>query len=473
MKHYKRYLNNIGLFFIVVKMYDLVILGGGSAGFHAAMTALKFKKKVCVIEKGPFGGLCILNGCMPSKTLLYSARLAELFKKSHKLGVYNDGKIKIDMGYMIARKNKIIHGFASARKEFLEGQKNLDVVYGGAEFVDKKAVRVGEKLIEGKYFLIATGSKIFIPDVPGLKETGFITSDDALELKKLPESIAVIGGGAVGVELAYYFYGLGSKVILLQRGEQLLNGVDKDIAKELERIFVEKGIKVYKNTSLKNFSLRNGKKQITFEHGKSELQINVDELLIATGRKPNIDSLQLYKAGVKVDKGNIIVNDYLQTSNKNVYAAGDVSGKMPVVNVAVEEGRIAASNMFEKKKEKLDYLMVPAAVFSHPEIAWTGLNEEEAKMKYKNNVLIGKLPYSELGKAECYDETDGFIKFIVERKSKRILGVGIIGHEASDIIHEALPLLHFKATLYDLKKMLHIHPTFGEIFAYLCDEMLS
>jgi len=450
-------------------MYDLVVIGGGSAGFSAASNAEKIGKKVCLIEKGPFGGLCILKGCMPSKTLLYSARLKELIQNAHKFGIYIDGRVKIDMQHMISRKNKIIKGFADYREEALKNKK-IDFVTGEAEFVDKKTVKANGKLITGKNFLISTGSRIFIPNVSGLKETGYITSDEALELKTIPETIAIIGGGAIGVEFAYYFHHMGSKVTLIQRGSQLLNGVDKDIAKELELIFKKKGIKVYTGTELKKFD-RGEKKIVVFEYGRGEFEIKVDEILIATGRKPNIDSLNLDRVKVRVDKGNILSNDYLQSSNKNVYAAGDVSGKMLVVNVAVEEGRIAVHNMFGKRKEKLDYNLVPSAVFSHPEIAWVGLNEEQARKKYKNNIEIGKFPYADLGKAECLGETEGFIKFIVEKKSKRILGVSIIGHEASDIIHEAVVLLHYKATLKDLKKMMHIHPTFGEIYSYLADEM--
>src|SRR3989344_4088662 len=310
---------------------------------------------------------------------------------------------------------------------------------------------VGDKLVKGVNFLIATGSEVVIPEINGLKETGYITSDDALELKKLPGSIAVIGGGYIGVELAYYFHALGVKTIIIERGERLVKIADSDIGKELERVFAGKGIKVYTKAGVREISKAGGKKKIVFEQGGSEIHVEVDEILVAVGRKPNIDKLELSRAGVKITNGRINVDDYLGTNVKNIYAAGDAAGRLMVVNAAVEGGRRAVGNMFGKKKEKLEYDRVPFAVFCNPEIAWIG--------------------FAELGKAECYDETDGFIKFVIEKKSRRILGVGIIGHNAADLIHEGVPLLYYKAKIDDLKKMMHVHPSFGEIYSYLADEI--
>ena len=458
---------------VINAMYDLVIIGAGSAGYHAAMSAVKLKKKVCVIDKGPFGGLCILKGCMPSKTLLYSARLMELFKKAHKFGVYAEGRVAIDMPHMISRKNGIIKGFADYRKESFDKKvksREIDFIPGEAGFVDRNSVRVGDKLVKGVNFLIATGSEVVIPEINGLKETGYITSDDALELKKLPGSIAVIGGGYIGVELAYYFHALGVKTIIIERGERLVKIADSDIGKELERVFAGKGIKVYTKAGVREISKAGGKKKIVFEQGESEIHVEVDEILVAVGRKPNIDGLELSRAGVKVMNNRINVDDYLGTNVKNIYAAGDAAGRLMVVNAAVEGGRIAVGNMFGKKKEKLEYDRVPFAVFCNPEIAWIGIGEDEAK-KRKLNIEVRKIGFAELGKAECYDETDGFIKFVIEKKSRRILGVGIIGHNAADLIHEGVPLLYYKAKIDDLKKMMHVHPSFGEIYSYLADEI--
>ena len=450
-------------------IYDLVVVGGGSAGYSAAKTAASYKKKVCIIEKGPFGGLCILRGCMPSKTLIYSARIAELIKKAKEFGIHVNQDIKVDAKYIVERKNKIIKGFADYRLGSVKKNKNIDLVMGKANFNSRNKIQVGNKIIEGKNFLISTGSKIFIPDIPGLKEMNYITSDDALDLKKLPKSLIVLGGGPVTLELAYYFFNLGVGITIIQRSEHVMSDNDEDLAKVIEESFRKKGIKVYTGTSLKKVFRDGDAKTVEFEFGNKNVRVKVEEILVGLGRVPDFDGLNLNKTGMKFDEeGNPVLNEYLQTSVKNIYVAGDASGILEVVNVAVEQGKVIAENIFGKKG-KIDYHKFPAAVFTHPEVAWIGVTEKEAKEK-KLDVEIVKLPYEDLGKAVCLGETEGFIKMILEKKTKRILGVAIVGHLASDIIHEAVPLLYNKNTIYDLAKMQHIHPTFGEIYSYLVED---
>jgi dihydrolipoamide dehydrogenase len=453
-------------------IYDLVILGGGSAGYSAAMTAADKGKKIAIIEKGPFGGLCILKGCMPSKTLLWSARISELIKNSEEFGVNVSGKVSFDVAKIINRKDKIIKGFADYRFEAVKKNKNIDLIDGKGVFVSKDKIKVKGKDIEGKNFVISTGSVVFVPPVQGIKETGYITSDEALGLKKLPKSMAVLGGGPVTLELAYYFFNLGVDVTVIQRSRHVLSDNDSDLAEVVEESFRKKGIKVYTGTELKKFSKLNERKKIDFLHDGKKTKVVVDEILAGFGRIPNVRNLGLENTGMKLDKkGMPILKDYLQTSLKNIYVAGDTNNYWKVVNVAVEEGRVIAENIFGNAKERLDYMKFPAAVFTHPEVAWIGLTEKEAKEK-NMDVEIGKLPYEDLGKAVCLGEEEGFIKFLVDKKSKVILGVAIVGYGASDIIHEAVPLLYNKNTLYDLAKMQHIHPTFGEIYSYLVEEML-
>jgi len=451
--------------------YDLVVLGGGSAGYSAAVTASKYNKKVCLIEKGPFGGLCILKGCMPSKTLIWSARVAELIKKSKEFGINVNGKISYDIPKIINRKNKIIKEFADYRFESVKKNKNITLINGEGKFVSQNKIRVNNKEIEGKNFVIATGSKVFIPNINGLKETGFITSDEALELKKLPKSLAVLGGGPVTLELAYYFHNLNVEITVIQRGEHVLSENDSDLAEVLEDSFRKNGIKIYSETELKRFSKIKEKKEVEFLYKNKNVKLKFDEILVGFGRVPNVKNLGLENIKVKLnDKGVPILNDDLQTSAKNIFVAGDTNNIMKVVNVAVEQGRVISENLFGKK-EKIDYSKFPMAVFTHPEVAWIGISEKDAKER-ELDFEIGKFPYADLGKAECYGETEGFIKFIIEKRSKKILGVSIIGHEASDIIHEGVALIYNKNTLYDLSKMQHIHPTFGEIYSYLVEEML-
>lgn len=453
-------------------MYDLVVIGGGSAGFSAAMTASNLNKKVAIIEKGPFGGLCILKGCMPSKTLLHSARLSEEIKNSKEFGINISGNITFDIPKIINRKDKIIQGFADYRLEAVKKNKNIDLVTGTARFISKNEIIVNDKTVKGKNFLISTGSKTAKSPFPELEKLGYITSDEALELKSLPKSIICLGAGPVAIELAYYFHNMGVEVIIVQRGKHILGHDDEDMSIVVEESFKKKGMKIYTNTELKNFYKKDNEKIIEFLHNNKKETVKAEEILLGYGRVPNVDSLGLPKTRMRLDKkGFPILNKYLQTSVKNIYVAGDSNGILEVVNVAVEQGRIAAENMFKTKKQVMDYHKFPMAVYSHPEVAWIGITEKEAKEK-KLDIKVGKLPYEDLGKAVCYGETEGFIKFIVDKKTNRIIGVGIVGHMASDLIHEAVPLLYFKATLQDLAKMPHMHPTFGEIYSYLVDEMI-
>ena len=340
------------LMVVINAMYDLVIIGAGSAGYHAAMSAVKLKKKVCVIDKGPFGGLCILKGCMPSKTLLYSARLNELMKKAHKLGIVLPQEPVVNLPYIIHRKDKIIQGFADYKKEVLEkNKKYIRLVYGTAEFVSPKEVRVNNIKIKGKYFLIATGSKIFIPPIEGLQETGYLTSDEALEIKKLPESLVILGAGAIAMELGYYFQSLGAKVTILQKNNQILDHMDHASAKEVEEIFRKKGMQIYTGVDIKRISKDDTKKKIEFLHKTTKKMIVTDEILLALGRRPNLEPLNVEKAGIKLYNGKLKTNKFLQTNVKHIYAAGDASGNLLVVNVAVEEGKIAAENMFSSKNK--------------------------------------------------------------------------------------------------------------------------
>ena len=451
--------------------YDLVVLGGGSAGYSAAMTAAKYKKKVCLIEKGPFGGLCILKGCMPSKTLIHSARIAEIIKNSKEFGINVHGKVDFDVAKIINRKDKIIKGFADYRFESVKKNKNIDLIKGEGKFISNEEIKVGNKIIKGSNFIISTGSNALIPNIEGLKEVKYITSDEALELKKLPKTLAILGGGFIGLELAYYFHNLGVKVSIIQRGEHVLSENDNDIGEAVERSFRKKGIDIYTKTNLQKISKHQGKKEVGFLHENKKVKLKVDEILAAFGRAPNIKNLGLENTHIKFDESGMpIIHDNLQTSVKNIFVAGDTNNIMKVVNVAVEQGRVISENLFGKKEE-IDYTKFPAAVFTHPEVAWVGLSEKDASERGLD-FEAGKFNYEDLGKAECYGETEGFIKFVVDKKSKEILGVSIVGHNASDIIHEGVALIYNKNTLYDLSKMQHIHPTFGEIYSYLVEEML-
>jgi len=452
--------------------YDLVVIGGGSAGYSAASTAIGYGKSVAVVEKGPFGGLCILKGCMPSKTILHSAEVARTIDSASEFGVNVSGKVSYNAAKIIDRKNQIIREFVVYREEAI--RKKVDLIDGFSEFYSNNAVKVNREFIEGENFLVSTGSRIFVPDIPGLDDVGYITSDDALELREFPESLVVLGGGPVTLEMATYFSSLGVKTSIIQRSDHVLSSGDEDLARVVEESFRNRGVDVYTGAQLRNFSMENGKKRVEFEQNGKSLEVMAEQIFAGFGRVPDFVNLGLERTEMELDeRGYPVLNDYLQTSLDNIYVAGDANGLREVVNVAVDQGRIVAENMFSGREKKgLDYSKYALVTFTDPEIAQVGLTEKEAKKK-RLDFKVGKLPYEDLGKAVCIGKEEGFIKAIVDNNTDRILGIGIVGYLATDIISTGVSLLYFNATLQDLKSMSNwfAHPTIGEIYSYLAEEM--
>jgi len=452
--------------------FDVIVIGAGSAGRYGARAAASYGAKVGLIETGPFGGLCILKGCMPTKAYLRSSELVGLIKKSPMMGVYPEGKIQIRFDEIKSRKDRLISEMADDAQSGIEADKNITSITGKARFLSPESLQVGERSYTCKKYLIATGSREVIPPVPGLKEAGFISSDEALSLEKLPESLIVLGGGAEALEFGQFFKQMGVRTTIIQRSRHLLSQEDPDIGETIATIFRKDGIDLYTGTQMSRVKIAGQLKQVCFTHaGKSEV-LEAEEILVVTGRTGNIEFLQLEAAEVKTYHAGIVVNDFLQTSNPNIYAAGDVTGLHQVVNVATYQGRIAGTNLMKGPLEAADYRVIPRAVFTDPQFARVGLSEREAEAQ-GIAVRVGKYPFDDLGKAIVTNQTEGFIKILAQPDSGEILGVQIVGAEASNLIHQATVAMHYRATLQDYATISHIHPTLAEIMLYLVDDMLE
>ena len=452
--------------------YELVVVGAGSAGFAAVQTGLQLGKKVAVIEKGPFGGLCILRGCMPSKTLLRTAQIAKDIKDGPQFGVMTEST-QICPDIYIARKNRIIQEFAEYRNKALYST-NVDVYEGVAKYLDGHTIQVGKQRIHFQKNIIATGSVEFIPDVPGLSEVDFLTSDDVLELQTLPQSILILGGGAIALEMASYFSAVGTDVTLVQRSAQVLSREDADVAHSLENAMREEGIRLYTSTRLNAVRRISDGVEVDFSHtvdgSSTEPKATASSLMLALGRAPDVASLDCESAGVMCDARWPIVNEFLETTNPDILVAGDASGILQVVNVAIAQGEVAAHNAFHADKKTVDYWRFPKAVFCTPEFATVGRTErelDEAGTDYR----VATYPFADEGKAICIGETHGLLKIIFGIEDRKILGVSIVGAHASELIHEGAALLHFSATVDDLAQIPHVHPTLAEIYTYLTDEL--
>ncbi len=459
--------------------YDFLVIGGGSAGYAAASTAAKQGLKTVVVEGGrEVGGLCILRGCMPSKTLIESANRYMTLRHAGTFGLHAKD-IGFDGAAIIARKRRLIEDFASYRREQLEAGR-FDFIRGKAAFFDDHSVSItladgGNRTIRAKTFLISTGSAISWPDIPGLKESQVLTSDDVLDKEDIPESIIVLGGGPVALELAYYYTALGVKVTVVQRGPQLLKGMDRDVADALKDALTEKGMQIFTETKLHRVERSQSGRRVVFTHEGKEKTIEAAEILNGLGRSPNLSSLDLEKARVEITNGRIRVNDELQSSTPHIFAAGDCCASLEVVHVAVEQGEMAARNVGRYLQgsplnESCDSRLNLFAVFTEPQVAVVGLTEEQAR-KEGISYLTAQYPFNDHGKSMVMDEMSGFVKLIVEAKSREIIGGVVVGPHGSDLIHEIVVAMKFRATAGQLATIPHYHPTLSEIWTYPAAEL--
>ena len=459
--------------------FDFIVLGGGSAGYAGAATAAGLGLKVAVVEGGAdVGGLCILRGCMPSKTLLESGHRAEAIRGAGEFGLRAE-YLGADGAAIRARKRRLIGEFADYRRGQLESGR-FEFIRGAASFADAQHVEVrlrdgGLRRLEGRAFLIATGSQIATPEIPGLAATGFLTSDDVLDSDRIPESIIVLGGGAIALELASFYAGVGSRVTVIQRSAQVLRETDADVAEALVKALEKRGLRVIRDTALRGVRREGAMKRVEFTHDGREDFVEADEILCALGRKPNLDGLALDRAGVKNERC-IVASTTQQTSVPHLFAAGDVCSPLEVVHLAIQQGELAARNaarvlgQLGGEMESMDYALKLFAVFTHPEVASVGLTERECAAQ-GTAFNSAKYLFADHGKALVRGATDGFVKLLVARNTRRILGAACIGPEASELIHEIAVAMHFRATAGDLARVPHYHPTLSEIWTYPAEEL--
>ncbi len=459
--------------------YDFVVIGGGSAGYAGARTAAALGMKSCVIEgANHVGGLCILRGCMPSKTLIESANRLRSVRHAREFGLRVE-RIEFDAGEIIARKNRLIAEFADYRREQLE-QGDFDFLRGTAAFIDKttllvKGLKGSAETVTARSFLIATGSVISTPDIPGLAGAGCLTSDDVLGLTSIPESIIVLGAGPVALELAHYLDALGSRLTIVQRSAQLLKGMDQDVAKAVENAFRKRGMQIFTKTKLLRIERNEETRRVFFEHEGSEKSVEAAAILNALGREPNVIGLRLETAGVKLEKNAIAVSAHQQTSAPHIFAAGDCCGPFEVVHIAVEQGERAARNAVrflnsESGFESMDYRLKLYVIFTEPQVAAVGLSENDARAR-AIDALSAAYPFYDHGKSLIMDETEGFVKLLADRSTHEILGGSVVGPDASELIHEIVVAMRFRATAEQLATIPHYHPTLSEIWLYPAEEL--
>lgn len=455
-----------------MKSYDFLVIGGGSAGFNAARVAVSLGLRTAVIDGAhELGGLCILRGCMPSKTLLYMAEVLHIAQRGATFGL-KIPSARADMKAMQQRKKKLIAEFAQFRLEALNAGK-FDLIRSHARFVDAHTLELGDgQKIRGKHILIGTGSKVSVPAISGLAETKFWTSDDVLNLAFIPKSVIVLGGGIVACELAQFLNRIGTRVTLVQRSPNILRDHSDDASRVVQRAFVDEEIELFVDTKIQKVTSEKQGVAVAFLHEGKRLTRRAAHLFNALGRKPATQELNLADAGVKTcPNGQIIINRWQQTSSPHIYAAGDCSGPVEIVYIAIQQGELAARHAAGVKKLKpVDWSLLLNVVFTDPQLATIGRLERELKAE-GTPFLVASYPFNDHGKSILMDANYGYVKVIAEPKRGRILGAEIVGKDAGELIHTFSGPLAMRATVFDLLRAPWYHPTLAEIITYPLEEI--
>ncbi|MDA2629130.1 MULTISPECIES: dihydrolipoyl dehydrogenase [Bacillus] len=443
-------------------MRILVVIGGGPAGYVAAITAAQNGKEVILIDEANLGGTCLNVGCMPTKSLLESAEVHDIVRKANHYGItLNNGSISIDWKQLQARKSQIVTQLVQGI-QYLMKKNKIKVIQGKAKFETDHRVRVTngnkEDVVDGDQFIIAAGSEpAELPFAP-FDGKWILNSSHAMSLENIPKSLLIVGGGVIGCEFASIYSRLGTKVTIVEMAPQLLPGEDKDIAQILKEKLESDGVEIFTGAALKG--LNNYKKQASFEYKGSIQEANPEYVLVSVGRKPRAQGLDLEKAGVQFSNKGISVNEHMQTNRSHIYAAGDVIGGIQLAHVAFHEGTTAALHA-SGEDVKVNYHAVPRCIYTAPEIASVGLSEKLAREQY-GDILIGEFPFSANGKALIIGEQTGKVKVIVEPKYQEIVGISIIGPRATELIGQGIVMIHTEVTADIMRDYIAAHPTLSE-----------
>jgi pyruvate/2-oxoglutarate dehydrogenase complex dihydrolipoamide dehydrogenase (E3) component len=469
--------------------FDLAVIGGGSGGYAAARMAANAGLKTVVVEGGEeVGGLCILRGCMPTKAMLYAAEVKHLAEHAETWGV-RAGKVSFDFAKVMARKSAQVKDFADYRVQQLNAGK-FKFIRANARFLDANTVQLSNgKKLTAKSFVIATGSSVAPSPLPQLDEVGYLTSDDAVALKKLPKSLIILGGGAIACEFAQFFTRFGVKVTLVQRNKHILREFDSDAGIEIEKVFRREGVKIFTGTKLADARRKGKLKAVSFGQNGKTISVSAEEILFALGRIANTASLNLESAGVKTESGYVVTNSKMQTSAPHIFAAGDCTGPHEIVHIAVQQGEIAAHNVVGgasvlasrnlpalssgsrgRSPHRLDDRLLISIVFTEPQVAFVGLTEKEATAR-GIKFLAASYPFNDHGKSLIMEAKDGFVKLLANPKSGEILGGACVGPSGGELIHEIVAAMSMRMTVHELAAMPHYHPTLAEIWTYPAEEL--
>ncbi|AEF93050.1 dihydrolipoamide dehydrogenase [Desulfotomaculum nigrificans CO-1-SRB] len=443
-------------------MFDIVVIGGGPGGYTAAAKAASLGGQVALVEKAKLGGTCLNQGCIPTKTLLKSTEVLETVKKSKDFGI-EVGSPQVSLAKLLERKQTVIKRLNTG-VEFLMKNNKVTVLAGTGKITGANEVTVdtaeGQRVLQAKKIIIATGSQP--ASLPGLEVDGekIINSNQALELAKIPAHLLIIGGGAIGVEFASIFNKLGSKVTLVEAFNRILPFADEEASNALKQLMGREKITILTDTKVTEVTTAADGLVVKMETPKGQKEVQADQILVAVGRRPNLDNIIAAEMELATERGRVVVNSKMETSIPGIYAIGDVTGGILLAHVASAEGIVAAVNAMGGHKE-IDYRVVPSCIYTSPELACVGVTEEQAKNQ-GIDVVVGKSQFTGSGKALAMGENKGLVKIIAEAATGKILGVHIVGPQATSLIAEAALAIKLGATVEDVAETIHAHPSLPE-----------
>lgn len=449
--------------------FDLIVLGSGAGGAVGASYARSLGKSVALIEKDSvLGGECPNWACVPTKALLNASEIYRSAVDAKPYGI-STGKVSYDVKKMRAWKNLVVSRTGSAEGDSIFTGEGIHLIKGKAKFMSGREVMVGKEKFSAKRFILATGSDTIIPPVTGLKQTGYWTFKDATEMHSVPKSILIVGGGPIGCEFAQLYSDLGVEVHLIEMAPRILIRDEPEVGELIEALFKDRGVNVITNALFVKTEKKYTRKVAHYKQGGHEHKVIVDEILIATGKKANLD-FDHEAAGVRVDaKGRIQANRFLQTSNPRIFVAGDIIGPMQFTHTAAYQSRIAAHNAFNRKKIRTNYISIPRATFTRPEAAGVGMTDAEAKER-GIKTRVGVAATAMIGRSNTSDQFDGFVKVVTDQRGI-IVGASIVAPRAGEMIHELALAIKLRATAHEVAEMVHAFPTYSEAVKIACSNL--
>lgn len=442
---------------------DILVIGGGPGGHVAAIKATEFGASAIVVEKYKLGGTCLHMGCIPTKTLLHTTDVLDEIKHAKTLGI-NVGPASVDMALLQQRKNDIINTITGGVNQ-LVASKNVEVIYATARLVDDHNAILEledgtQQEISFERLILATGSVPTQVNLPGATLPEVITSNEALSLEEIPEELVIIGGGVIGIEFAQLMNRLGTKVSIVEAWHKILSHMDDEVSEQLAEILRQEGINIYVNAKVSAIEKQEKGVSVSFETSTGTSSLTATKVLMSVGRRPLVQGFGLENTAVELNRGAIQVNEFMQTNVPHIYAIGDCTGGYMLAHVAMEQGIVAAKHMTKTATEGFDPSTVPACVYTSPEFASVGLSENAAREQI-GDIKLGKTSLAGNAKTMIVQQT-GMVKFVVDGKSHKVLGLQILGPRASDMIHEAALAIKLGATIEDIIHTIHGHPTIAE-----------